>query len=175
MEQLGDLEVTDLRLSLDPSGTGKGIRPVIHGGDVTMPNEGFVKIVSHFLADDIVLPQVRLRFVSCKLIDGGAELVIRAKRGLLDQNVNVGLDLAPSGNGDLRVTIERMRVGRLSAGWLLDFLLGAVDRVDGLRKSGAKSIDINLPALLASYDIPVDIATGLSDVDATSRALTLRF
>jgi hypothetical protein len=175
MDDLGDLEVSGVRLSLEPSGTGKGIRPVLHGGDVTIPNAGFVKIVGHFLRDDIVLPQVRLRYVSSKLVDGGAELVVKAKRGILDQNVAVKLDLAPSEAGDLRVTIAQMRVGRLSAQWLLDFVLGAVERVDGLRKSGSQSIDVNLATLLASHDVPVDIATGLSAVEAKSSALTLRF
>jgi hypothetical protein len=175
MDGVGDLEVSGLRLSLEPSGTGKGIRPVIHGGDVTIPNAGFTKIVHHFLGDEITLPQVRLTFVSCRLIDGGAEVVVRAKRGLLDQNVRVELELTPAGTGDLRVTIAGMRVGRLSANWLLDFVLGAVDRVEGLKKAGAKSIDIDLSALLASRDVPVDIATGVSAVNASSTALNIRF
>lgn len=171
----GDLEVNGLRLSLEPSGAGKGIRPVIHGGDVTMPNDGFVKIVTHFLGGDIVVPRVKLRFVSCALTDGGADLALRVKRGLLDQKVRLRLGLEPAGNGDLRVNIERVDVGRLPAGWLLDFVLGAVERVDGLRKSGARSIDINLPVLLASHDVPVDISTGVSAVEATASALTIRF
>lgn len=175
MDGNGDLEVSGLRLSLEPTGEGRGVRPVVHGGDISIPDAGFKKIVGHFLSDDIVLPQVRLRFVSSKLTDGGAELVVRAKRGLLDQNVHVGVQLAPSGTGDLRVTIAQMRVGRLSASWLLGFLLGAIERVDGLQQSGAQSIDINLAVLLASYDIPVDIATGVSAVEARSTALTLRF
>lgn len=174
MQGLGDLEVSGLRVSLEPSGVGNGIRPVIHGGEVTVPSTGFMKLARQFLSEGIEAPQVRLRFVSARLLDGGAEVVMKAKRGIVDQNVTLRVELAPAGNGDLRVHIADVRVGRLPAGWVLDLVLGAVERVDGLTKSGAKSIDVNLPALLASRDVPVQIAAGVSAVHATADSLTIR-
>jgi hypothetical protein len=173
MSAPGDLEVKQLRMSLAGS-PGGALRPVVHGGEVTIPSAGFVAILGQLLKDEIVLPQAQLRYVSSKLIDGGAEFVIRAKRGSLDQNVRARVSLAAAGNGDLRVTILDMKVGMLPAGWMLDFVLSAVDKVEGLRKSGQKSIDVNLATLLKSRDVPVELATGVTAVQATASELTIR-
>jgi hypothetical protein len=175
MEGAGDFEVTRLRISLEPQANGAALRPVVHGGELVIPNSGFVKILGALLGNEIVLPQVRLTYLNSMLIAGGAEIVVRAKRGIIDQKVRTQVALSPAGNGDLRLTITDMRVGRFAAHWLLDFVLGAVDRVPGLRKSGSTSIDVDLATLLASRNVAVDLAAGVTGVNATADSLAIHF
>jgi hypothetical protein len=175
MAEQGHLRLDGVELSLVSTTDGPAFKPVILGGDVRLTNAGFVQIVQTIFARRINLPQVTLEYVSCKLIDGGAELVLRAKRSPIDQTVTTRIALAPAGNGDLRATVTYMRVGIFAASWLLDFILGGVERQPGLRKSGAKSIDINLPVLLASRNISVELRAGVERVAANGSELLITF
>ena len=167
------MRLDGVELSLVPTTDGSVFNPIVHSGSVSLTHEGFVHIVRTAFGERIVLPQVTLEYISCRLIDGGAELVLRAKRSPIDQTVTTRVALTPAGNGDLRATVTYMRVGIFAASWLLDFILGGVERQPGLRKSGPKSIDINLPVLLASQNVPVDLRGGVERVEATERTLTI--
>jgi hypothetical protein len=173
MTEPGHLRLDGVDLSLAPGTDGMVFRPVIHSGSVRLTNDGFVQIARVLMGDRIALPQVTLEYVSARLIDGGAEVIVRAKRSPIDQTVTTRIALTPAGNGDLRATVTYMRVGIFAASWLLDFVLGGVERQPGLRKSGPKSIDLNLPVLLASRDVPVELRGGVEQVEATEQAFTI--
>lgn len=168
-----DLTIDTLELTLAPGTDAMPFQPVVHAGTVHLSNVAFVKIVQRLLADEIVVPQAKLHLRSCRLIEGGAEVVMRAKTALLDSNLTVRASFIPAGNGDLRVTVTYMRLGMLAASWVLDLVLGSVDRYPGLRKSGAKSIDINLPTVLQSRNVPIQLDAGVEAVRVTEHLVTL--
>ncbi len=138
-----------------------------------LPNDGFERIVKRVFAEPLDLTYLTVALVSCRLIDGGAEIVVRARRGFLDQNVTTRVALSPAGNSDLRVTVTYMRVGFLAASWLLEYVLRAVNRQPGLRQSGAKSIDVDIAAVLQSRDIPMSLNAGVTNVSATATELMI--
>lgn len=171
----GHLIVDKLALSLVPAVGDPPLRPVVHGGEVRLLDAGFVEIVRVVVGERIVLPQLTLELRSCRLIAGGMELVLRAKRPPLDQTVTTRVALTPAGNGDLRATVTYMRVGIFAASWLLDFLLSAMPQLPGIRKSGPKSLDIDLAGVLRARDVPVDLRAGVRWVEATDGMLVLGF
>ncbi len=172
MDVLGDIIVTNavVRLHTGPGGT---LRPAVHACELRLPNAGFVRIVEQVLADPLDVGPATLRYDSARLIQDGVEVVVRARRGMLNQSVTTRVRLGPAGNGQLRATIADLRIGPLGAGWLLEYILGAVNRQPGMHQSGPKSIDIDIATLLRQRDVPVDWEAGVDVVQTTPEALVV--
>jgi hypothetical protein len=168
-----DLTITDLGLTLVPEPGSVPFRPVIHGGVVHLSNIAFVKIVRQALRDEINTPYARLSLRSTRLIEGGAEIVLHARKAFIDTDLTTRVAFTPAGNGDLRATVTALRLGFLPAAKLLDFVLDSVNRYPGLRKSGSHSVDINLSILLQARDVPVDLDAGVEQVEANEHGLTV--
>lgn len=171
MEVLGDVIVTNavVRLRAD----GDGLRPAIYACELRLPSTGFVRIVEHVLAEPLEVGPATLRYEAARLVEDGIEVVVRARRGILNQSVTTLVRLGPAGNGQLRATIADLRLGRLGAGWLLEYILGAVNRQPGVRQSGPRSIDIDIAAVLRERDVPIDWEAGVDIVQTTPEALVI--
>lgn len=172
MDVLGDIIVTNAVVRLH-AGPGGRLRPAVHACELRMPNAGFVRIVEQLLAEPLDVGPATLRYDSARLIQDGVEVVVRARRGILNQSVTTRVRLSPAGNGQLRATIADLRLGPLGAGWLLESVLGAVNTQPGMRQSGPKSIDIDIATLLRERDVPVDWEAGVDVVQTTSEALVI--
>lgn len=172
MDVLGDIIVTNavVRLRAD---SGSKLRPAIHSCEVRLPNAGFVRIVEQLMAAPLDVGPAMLRYESARLIPDGAEVVVRARRGMLNQSVTARVRLSPAGNGQLRVTVADVRFGPLGASWLLEYVLGAVNRRPGMRQSGPRAVDIDIAALLRARDVPVDWEAGVDVVQTTPEALVI--
>lgn len=168
-----DLVVSNAAISFEDQPDGDALSPVINACDVRIPNEGFERIMKRVFVNPLDLTHLTVALVSCRLIDGGAEIIVRARRGFFDQNVTTHVTLSPAGNGDLRVTITYMRVGFLAASWLLEYVLGAVNRHPGLRQSGPKSIDVDIGAVLRSREAPVSSNAGVTGVSASAAEMII--
>lgn len=174
-DSAGDLTITNAVLGLGTGPEGQALYPTMHAGEVRIPNAGFESIVRQALREPLDLTHLTLELVSCRLIEDGAELVLRAKRGMLNHSVTARVGLTPSGDGALRVTIGYLRVGIFAASWLLEYVLGAVNRQPGMRQSGPKSVDVDISALLQARGVPVHWQAGVEQVDARNDALTITF
>ncbi|HAX25688.1 MAG TPA: hypothetical protein DCX80_11690 [Chloroflexi bacterium] len=172
LDIVGDLIVNNavVRLRIEPDGT---IRPAIHACEVRLPNAGFIRIVEQLLADPVKVGPATVRYESARLIDGGVEIVVRARRGILNQPVTTRVRLSPAGNGQLRATVADLRLGPFGANWLLEHVLGSVNHQPGMRLSGPKSIDVDIAALLRERDIPLDWEAGVDIIQATPEALVI--
>jgi len=171
MRSTDDIIITNAIIQLRAA--GNNLRPAIVGGEVTLTNTGLIRIVEHVLAEPLEVGGANLRYVSARLEDGALELVMRVRRSIINQNVTARVELTPSGAGDLTATISDLRVGRLGAAWLLDFLLSAVNQQPGLRQSGARSIDIDVNALLQARNIDIDWEARIQQVRTTPAGLTI--
>ena len=169
----GDIAIVDADIGFGNGSGGDAFHPVILGCTVRISNDGFERIVRRAFALPIDLTHISLSLVSCGLTDGGAEVVARVRRGILDQLVTSRMTLAPAGDGRLRVTITYLRVGILAASWTLDYVLGAVNRLPGLRQSGPRSIDVDLVDLVHSRAVPVTVGAGVVAVTASASELVI--
>jgi hypothetical protein len=169
------LSITNAEIGVGVGPEGQALYPTMLAGEVRIPNNGFENIVRQVLREPLDLTHLTLALVSCRLIDGGAELILRAQRGRLEQTVTARVALEPSGDGALRVTIGYLRVGFCAASWLLDYVLGAVNRQPGMRQSGPKSVDVDVSALLQARGVPLHWQAGVERVDAHDGALTIAF
>lgn len=173
MREPTDLIIANAEIAIGSGPQGEPFHPTIHACEVRLPADGFQRIVGKAFPVPLDLTHLTIAPVSCRLIDGGVEAVVRARRGFLDQNVTTRVELIPAGNGDLRVTVTYMRVGFFAASWLLEYILGAVNRQPGLRQSRPKSIDVNVAVLLRSLDVPITWDSGVTHVSASSAEFVL--
>ena len=173
MESAHDLTISNLALTLVPEPGDMPFRPVVHTGEARLSNIAFVKIVRRALSEEIATPYATLTLRSCRLIDGGAEVVLRVRKSFIDSELTTRVAFSPAGNGDLRATVTHMRLGILAASKFLNLLLDSVNKYPGLRKSGPQSIDINLSTVLQSRKIPVHLDAGVERVEATEHMLTM--
>jgi hypothetical protein len=171
----GDLSIANAEVGMGVGPEGQALYPTIYAGEVRIPNDGFETIVRQVLREPLDLTHLTLALVSCRLIDGGAELILRAQRGRLEQTVTARAELSPAGDGALRVTIGYLRVGFFAASWLLEYVLGAVNRQPGMRQSGPKSVDVDIATLLQARGVPLHWQAGVERVDAHADALTIAF
>ena len=173
MTMRGDIAIVDADIGFENGPGGELFHPVIHSCTVRIGDTGFERIVRRALPQTIDLTHISFSLVSCRLIDGGAEVVAQVRRGILNQLVTSRMTLVPAGDGKLRVTITYLRVGFLAASWMLDYVLGAVNRLPGLRQSGPQSIDVDLVELVRSRAVPVTVGAGVVAVTASASELVI--
>ncbi|MCO5175461.1 MAG: hypothetical protein M9890_00555 [Thermomicrobiales bacterium] len=171
MRSTDDIIITNAIIQLRAA--GDKLRPAIVGGEVTLTSPGLIRIIEHVLSEPLEIGGATLTYVSASLDDGALEMVMRVRRSIINQNVTARVELSPSSSGDLTATISDLRVGRLGAAWLLDFVLSAVNQQPGLRQSGPRSIDIDVSALLQARNIDLEWETRIQQVRTTPAGLTI--
>lgn len=171
MQSAHDIIISKAIIQLRPA--GDVLRPAIVGGEVTLTQAGLIRIVEHVLAEPLEVGGAHLHYVSARVDDGALEMVLRVRRSIINQHVTARVQLSPSSTGDLTATISDLRVGRLGAAWLLDFLLSAVNQQPGLRQSGARSFDIDISALLHARDVAIDWEARIQQVRVAPAGLTI--
>jgi hypothetical protein len=174
-----DLTVSDLQVRLLPGKGSIPIEPLVERLSLELSTAAFQKIVEQGARLAAGKLPVEIELNSARLVDGGAEIVARAKRSILKADLSAKLTFAVVDGKAIRV-----RVAELDApGWVpTQMVLAHGMNVAAARPGFTKvegddrAIDVDPRVILTSAGLPLAIAEdGLWSLNPTASALGVSF
>lgn len=174
-----DVTITSMRVHLLPREGRPPVEPVILEAAINLSQEGFLKIVTEGMRKAKKVAPVDLELIDAVLVDGGAQIAARVKRGLLRAELRFHLEFSVADGQAIRV-----RVGNVDApAWVpvnlvLDQGMQVADGKPGIgRVAGdARAIDVDPRAMLIQLGLPLRLAEpGMWGVNARSDQVTITY
>jgi len=178
-----EIQIDDLRLSLEPIPGNPPFRSVVHGLRLQVTDEVLAKVVEVALVKGRDRAPVDVELRSTRFVAEGAEVVVHVSKGrFLKTDVRTLVGLATADNGRVRVDIKEVKaLGKLPIDSfvdpILDKALGMATRRPGIeRVPGVRSLLIRPDEVLAGLGVPLTFAAdGTWDVESHAGGFELRF
>lgn len=174
-----DLQITDVRLRLDPRQGRVPFEPLVEQLSLDLSSDAFAKIVQAGLVLMADRLPVEVALGSARLVDGGAEIVAKVKRSILKADLRVRLEFLVHDPSTIRV-----RIAELDApAWVpTQFVIENAMNVAAARPGFARvpgderAVDVNPATVIAGRGIPLKLATpGAWSVKPTAQTLSVGY
>jgi hypothetical protein len=166
-------------MQLDPGQGKMPFEPLVESIALDLSPEAFLKIVQQGLR--MVGPRVPvdIELTSARLIDGGAEIVAKAKKSILKADLRAKLAFQSADGDAIRVRIAELDAPK----WVpVDLVLGqamtmAASKPGLSRVAGDdRAVDVDPAVVLASRGIPAKLAQpGAWTVNPTAASLSVAY
>lgn len=174
-----DVLITDVRLRLDAGRGNIPFEPLVESLAVELSAEAFRKIVEEGIRKVGDRVPVEIELGSVRLLDGGAEIIMKVKRSILRAELRAKLAISAYDPETIRIQVAELD----APAWVpTQFVLEhgmtyAASRQGFTRADGVEnSVDIDPAVVLASRGIPVKLATpGAWSIVTTPESIVTRF
>jgi hypothetical protein len=174
-----DLSISDLRLRLNPRQGRLPFEPLVESLDLQLSSDAFLKIVQTGLLMMADRLPVQVELTSARLVDGGAEIVMKVRRSILKADLRVRLAFFVRDPETIRVQIAEFDgPAWVPAQFVIDQGMNVAAARPGFSRAqdDDRAIDVSPAAVIASRGIPMKLATpGAWSVEPTAEALTVTF
>jgi hypothetical protein len=174
-----DIQISDVRLRLDPREGRIPFQPLVEGLQLELSPDAFSKIVQIVLGLVASRLPVEVELGSARLIDGGAEIVAKVKRSILKAELRVRLALLVQNPETIRVRIDELDAPAwVPTQLVLDNAMRVAAAQPGFTRvpDDDRAVDVNPAAVIASRGIPMKLATpGFWSISATAQSLGIGY
>lgn len=174
-----DVQITNVRMRLEPGTGNLPFEPLVESLAVELSPDAFLKIVQQGLRMVAGRAPVEIELVSARLIEGGAEIVAKAKKSILKADLRARLAFSAPDGSAIRVKIAELDAPK----WVpVDLVLNqgmtmATNRPGFKRVAGdERAVDVDPAAVLQSQGVPAKLAQpGVWAINPTATALSVDY
>jgi hypothetical protein len=174
-----DVIINNVRLRLDPGHGNMPFEPLVETLSIEISADAFRKIVVEGIRKVGDRVPVEIELGSVRLLDGGAEIVMKVKRSILRAELRIRLAFSAIDPETIRVQVAELD----APAWVpTQFVIEhgmtyASSREGFTRVAGVDSaVDINPATILASRGIPVNLAKpGAWSMETTPQSILVGF
>ena len=174
-----DIEITDIRLRLEPGNGRVAFQPLVERLRVGITSDAFGKIVQTGMELMAGRLPMEVELTSAQLVDGGAELVARVKKSFLKADLRVRLAFSVVDPTTVRVRIAELDgPAWIPTQFVIENAMSVAAAKPGFTRvpDDDRAIDVDPAAVIASRGIPLTLATpGAWSIDAADAALTVAY
>jgi hypothetical protein len=174
-----DLQINDVRLRLDPRQGRVPFEPLVESLSLDLSSAAFAKIVQAGLALAGDRLPVEVTMGSARLIDGGAEIVVKVKRSILKADLCARLAFSVQDPSTVRVRIADLDAPAwVPIPFVIENAMNVAAAKPGFSRvpGDERAVDVNPATVIASRGIPLKLATpGAWSINPTAETLSIAY
>lgn len=174
-----DVQISDVRLRLDPRDGRVPFEPLVERLSLDLSSAAFETILRTGLVLMADRLPVEVALDSARLVDGGAEIVVKVKRSILKADLRVRLAFSVQDPSTIRVRIAELDAPAwVPTQFVLEQALNVAAAKPGFSRvpGDERAVDVNPATVIASRGIPLKLATpGAWSVDPTAQTLSVSY
>jgi hypothetical protein len=174
-----DLTISDMRVRLNPRQGRVPFEPLVESLDVQLSSGAFAKIVQTGLVMMADRLPVQVELTNARLVDGGAEILLKVRRSILKADLRVRLAFFVHDPETIRVQIAELEgPAWVPTQFVLEQGMNVAAAQPGFSRApdDDRAFDVSPAAVIASRGIPITLATpGAWSVSPTAETLSVTY
>jgi hypothetical protein len=174
-----DVHLDEIQIQLEPGSGRLPLKPIVHALRLDLSPSGFEKICRLAIAKADQRVPLDVELLGTELVDGGAIVRARAKKGLLRADVQARIHVTSIDPQSIRVTLQQLDAPVwVPTGFLIEHAFEVAAAKPGIRRVPGEltAVDIQPEAILDHLAIPAYVKRpGVWSVYPTFTSIGLRY